>query len=343
MSSGVGGRLKDFTIGLLERRGALVEWPGNADEGWAMLPPELSALFPGHDMLRLSPHAGNGGLGVSLASDFLDRMAPLLDAEPRAGAFMIPEMYLKKSAMDEPVARAFGWLNAKVRVIGAKAGRAEYHVWTFLAGLKSEDTWQDVMVIAINASTGAEVALPDVDSIDGLQPSPQQGPPQPSTFGLAVKRACVHVENRAAAFVGRLESRLERDRKRLRDYYHALLKEHKTARAHDAGGADDGGAGQQAVDLELRRKTLELDERYAIRAALTPLTLVRLDLPVLMVECEVFRKQSRRIHSVCWNPVLTALEPMGCSVCGAGIFSVAFSDDDVRPCCSSCMKLGLRG
>jgi hypothetical protein len=131
MSTEIQTRLREFARAVLERRGALVEWPESADEGWAMLTPELCTALKAHEMLRLSPQPESGGLCVNLAADFLERITPLVESEPRVGLFQIPEMYLKKSAMDEPVARAFTWLNAKVRVKSAKAERIEYHAWSF--------------------------------------------------------------------------------------------------------------------------------------------------------------------------------------------------------------------
>jgi hypothetical protein len=80
------------------------------------------------------------------------------------------------------------------------------------------------------------------------------------------------------------------------------------------------------------------EERYALRATLTPQTLIRLEMPVLAVQCTVWRKQARRTHTVFWNPLLKALEPMCCAACGESIFSVFFTDNDVKPFCGSCIK-----
>jgi len=329
-------RLRGFAIKTLERRGALVEWPANADEGWAMCEPGLAATLNGAELMRLSHRPESGGLCLNLTTDFLDRMMPLVAAEARVGLFTIPEMYLKKSAMDEPVSRAFTWQNAKVKIKGTSAIRVEYHIWSFLAELHSEDTWEDLVQVTLNARTGAELNFPDALELDGMQPYVPVVSSIPDTARPATRLACGQVERRAAEFIVRLESRRERDRKRLRDYYNALLKE--------TGHRDESSAGEtqaqdkhRAVELELRRKLAELDERYALQARLTPLTWLRLELPVLAVTCDVFRKQARREHIVFWNPVLTALEPLCCSTCGAGIFSVSFSNNDVLPLCDSCV------
>ncbi len=329
-------RLRGFALKTLERRGALVEWPANADEGWAMCEPDMAGTLKSGELLRLSHRPESGGLCLNLATDFLDRMAPLAEAEARIGLFTIPDMYLKKSALDEMIARTFAWQNAKVKIKGTSAIRVEYHAWSFLAELHSEDTWEDVIQVTLNSASGAELDFADALELNGIVPHTPVVSSIPDTSRAATLRACARVEQRAAEFIARLEARRERDRKRLRDYYNALLKEtNPRAESADAGNAKTEEK-RRAVELELRRKQSELDERYALRASVTPLTWVRLDLPVLAVTCEVFRKQARREHKLYWNPVLTALEPLCCSRCGAGIFSVSFSDEQVLPLCNAC-------
>ncbi len=334
MNESIQARLRHFTTALLERREALVECPTSADEGWAMLPPGLAGQMGGSELLRLSHKPESGGLCLNLAADFIDRMTPLLQMEPRVALYQIPEAYLKKSAMDEPVVRAFSWLNAKVRVKSARAERVEYHVWSYLATLKSDDLWEDLITLSLNSASGAEVALPEPAGMLDLAGNATP-PPFKNTQATANILAAAQVEKRAAQFLARLESRLDRDHKRLRDYYTALLKDSKSAKAKD----DEGAKPEQnraAVELELRRKTLELDERYQMGVQLTPLTLTRIELPVLAVECDVLRKQAKRSLDLYWNPLLTALEPMACGNCCASVFAVAFTDDDVSPRCSAC-------
>ena len=62
----------------------------------------------------------------------------------------------------------------------------------------------------------------------------------------------------------------------------------------------------------------------------------RTELPVLALECEVKRRQSRRTHYVYWNPLLKDIEPLSCAKCGANMFAVAFTDKEVSPGCSAC-------
>ncbi len=344
MSRNIQPRLREFAKTVLERRGALVDWPQTSPEGLALLPPGAAAALGSAENLRLSYQPGENCLAVNLAAEFPERLSPLLDAEPGAGLFHIPELYLKKAAMDEPVARAFTWQNAKVNVIGSEPARIEYHTWHFHAAMDSYERWEELFSVTVNAASGAEVVIPDtlgpeVMSLCGPADPAGNGREDPGpgvTLQYAVRRLMIRIEEKAAQFILRLETGLRRDRKRIREYYHALLRDEKTSRERENSSLRGQEDKRRAVELELRRKTAELDERYAIKTVITPHILVRLDMPVLAVKCEVFRRRAGGFHTIYWNPLTKALEPMRCSSCGESIFSIFFSENDVKPLCAAC-------
>lgn len=343
MSPPVEDRLRAFAVRLLERRGAEVDWPAEAREGLALLPNETAQALRCLEILPLATD-GESPLPVNLTSDFLDRVEPLVWAEPAVVCLRVSEAYLKRSDMSEPVARAFTWLNARVRVRAAEPARTEYHTWYFLATLDSTDRWQQVVRVCVNASTGAEVQFPN-PLHSGAAPTdladPADLPAEPASTQLAAARAALlHVQQDSRAFVERLDGRLGRDRQRLQDYYRALLlgDRKRSARRGSEPDPAEREAKAKAVQLELRRKLAELDERYAARCDLTPLAVARTDCPALAVRCHVLRRSAARMIDVWWNCVTKELEPLCCHRCGVSTFSVAFSDDKAAALCSSCQR-----
>jgi hypothetical protein len=344
MSAGIDEELREFTTKLLERRGGLVDWPGADQDGVAVLPPEVAeTLHTDHETLRLSPRPGGEGLCVNLGADFLEVAGRLLQSEPHVGVFEVPELYLKRGALDEAVAHAFTWLNAKVRVRETRAERVEYHTWWFQAALASEDRWETCFSLSINSSSGAEVALPDPLGLWELKPGTVERADRHadrSTDNRAVALAESRLPLLAGDFLARMDSRLERDRKRLREYYGALAREAKSKKARGAAQPDPEkiAAQQRAVQLELRRKLIELEDRYAIEATLRPVVLVRTEVPALAVDLLVCRKQWQKRHTAYWNALLKKFEPMPCSYCGSGAFTLAFANESVEPLCAACAK-----
>lgn len=338
MSATVDDRLREFTLRLLQRRGAEVDWPAGAGEGLALLPPHVAQTLR---CLEILPLAADGGspLPINLSSEFLDRVEPLVWAEPPVVTLRIPEAYLKRSDMAEPVARAFTWLNARVRVQTTAPTRTEYHTWYLLATLDSADRWQQVVRVSVNVATSAQVRLLDVLDAGATLTEPADLPAEyPATLLAAVRAALGHVQIDSRAFVERLEGRLRRDRKRIQDYYRALLRGDGKRSARRGAETDpaEKEAKVKAVQLELRRKLAELDERYACRVDLTPLALVRTDCPALAVHCHVLRRSAGRNITIFWSPISRELEPLCCSHCGISTFSLAFSDDKVAALCVAC-------
>jgi hypothetical protein len=137
-----------------------------------------------------------------------------------------------------------------------------------------------------------------------------------------------------------MDARLARDERRLREYYQALIREAgaPNRRTKTVATPEAIAAKKQAVQLELRRKLAEVQERYEISATLTPLAMLRCRMPALAVELDVTRKRSRRKHVVYWNSLLKALEPLACEQCGKATFCVYFTDDDVAPLCRGCWE-----
>jgi hypothetical protein len=290
------------------------------------------------DVVPLACAGTAGGLAVSLAGDFLEWAGRLLAAEPQVGLFRVREMYLKRKDLDEGIRRAFTWPNAKIQLHDNHEAAIEYHTWWFHASIASEDRWETCLSSSLNAANGVEVEIPDPLGLWELESHPGPTPAAVASFPRALAVARRRLLAAATGFFQRMDARLLRDRKRLREYYQALLREteKKKPRGQHAPDPEKVEAGKRAVSLELRRKLAELDERYAMQASLLPVVLVRTEVPALAVELTVFRKQARRLHTVYWNPLCKHFDPLACSRCGAGTYSPVFTNDEVAPLCPAC-------
>jgi hypothetical protein len=247
--------------------------------------------------------------------------------------------------MQEAVDREFTWLNARVRVRDARSTFVDYHTWWFHAALRSDDCWETSLALTLNSNSLAEVEFPDPLELRDLESSaPAEDPSRPgreaATFERAAQLAQRRVIEQAASFLTRLDDRRRRDQKRLRDYYGALAREAGTPnrRTKVAPTPQELEDKKRIVQLELRRKLAELDERYQIEAVLRPIVLVRTRAPALAVTLDVQRKATRRDHVAYWNALTKGLEPLACTGCGAASFALAFSNDDVLPLCLDCAK-----
>ena len=151
----------------------------------------------------------------------------------------------------------------------------------------------------------------------------------------ATAQAATVAGEKALGFIRRLEDRMDRDMKRLKSYYHALLDDASDRNRRTMAEPDKTAARTEAVELELQRKTEELRERYTLRPALRPVALVRLDAPALAVTLHAQRREGEKQLNVYWNAMSKTLEPLACGQCGRGIFSIHFAED-FTPLCAAC-------
>ncbi|MBX9788106.1 MAG: hypothetical protein K2Y37_04265 [Pirellulales bacterium] len=333
--------LQAFAVELFERSGGAADWPTPELPASVVVPPEIAAQaqLPGEEFL-LSTAPASGALQVGLGGEFLDIAARVLDvAVPRDGSFCIPDRYLTSRDLSEKIGRTFGWQNARARHGAAEPALIEYHLWTLLGSLRSEETWEAILRFAVNAESQAIVALPDVFA----EPDIRAAEPVSTAVGLASYETAIAEGKRqlisaSAEFVRRIEQRLQRDQKRLHDYYRALLREADGSkrRTHAVLSPDEIAAKKRAVDLELRRKLAELDENYALRAALRPVALARVRLPALVVPLVIQRKQAVKNYRLYWNSLLRRLEPLACSRCRCATYSATFENDSVNLLCAAC-------
>ncbi len=336
--------LRAFAVELFEHSGGVADWPTLEEPGSVVMPPEVvSAVELPGDEFALGVTAAPGTLHVGLASEFLDIAGRLLDeAVPRLGSFCIPERYLTSRDLTDKISQTFGWQNARAKCRIAEPALVEYHLWTLLGSLRSEDVWEAMFNVGINAESQAIVDLPEVFQEAGLVAEESANPSEgPTTLDTAILEAKRRLISSSADFVRRIEQRLERDRQRLQDYYRALSGEAdgtKRRASSTVPTPEEVAARKRAVDLELRRKLAEINENYALRASVKPLILVRVRLPSLVVPVVIQRKQATREYRLYWNSLLKKFEPLSCSRCRRSTFSATFTNETVDLLCSTCAE-----
>ncbi|HUE16704.1 MAG TPA: hypothetical protein VMR25_21190 [Planctomycetaceae bacterium] len=338
--------LREFTVRLLGQAGGLVDWTNAAEEGTALVSGEIATLLHlPQDSFTLATQPGREALCASLATDFLELAEGVLDAcVPRIGSFRVPERYLKRGDLQEAVDRSFSWTNARAKVRESRPVSVEYHVWWFHARLRSEDCWETLVCAKLNSLSRGEVDLPDPLELGDLAEVFLSEGPIPETLSPAAACAQRNVFNAARPFLERMDARRQRDQKRLHEYYGSLRRQATSPKRRSKAppAPDEIETRSRAVQLELRRKLGELDERYAIDAVLRPLVLVRLESPVLAIDLEVQRKQARRLHTLYWNSLTKQFEPLVCSACGRSTYLTTVTNETVEILCGPCAS-GLRG
>jgi len=228
MAVALNQELQAYAVELFERSGGVADWPEPESPGSVVMPPEVAtaAHLPGEEFF-VGTAAAPGTLQVGLASEFLDVAERVLNvAVPRDGSFQIPDRYLTRRDLTDKIAQTFAWQNARAKCGSAEPAMVEYHIWTLHGSLRSEDVWEGILRAAINTESLAVVELPDVfQEPDVSGDLAANASDEPATYDSAIAEGKRQLILASAKFVERIEQRLERDRKRLQDYYRALSRE----------------------------------------------------------------------------------------------------------------------
>ena len=333
-------QVRRFTKDLIEDSGGVVEWAEESPDGHAIVPLEVAnCLGQNTDVFPLSTRAAQPGLSLNIAGEFLDVAGKALRSfVPACGSFHIADLPVKKSDYQQAVDASFGWQNARARVVEGNPCHVSYHTLWFHVVLRSDDAWETVVRATVNSQTGLVVELGNILETIQLTEARHETVPPNLTLNPAVRWVEQESMRLADPFLARIDQRLQRDRKRLREYYAALLRESKTPnrRTKVPSSETEIADRERAVKLELQRKLSELDERFAIAGTLRPIAFADCRVPTAVIDLEVQRKAAKRIFRVYWNGLLRRLEPLVCSQCQTGAFNLWFSNDDVEPICAAC-------
>ncbi len=333
-------RVQQFAIKLVENSGGIVEWSPDSDQGMGIVPAAVAeCLGQSSEIFALSPNLDAGGLALTIGGSFLENAGRTLKQFiPAAGLFTFPDMPVRKSDFQQSVDSCFGWQNARARVTQVNIVPLAYHSWWFQVTLRTEDAWESVLSTTINVQSSLPVELGNAIE---LLPYANCRPGLVSaelSIAAAVRSVEVLALKQSASFLTRMDQRLQADRRRLRDYYNAMLREstQSNRRTKQAPTPTELEDRQRIVKLELQRKLSELDERFSISGDLRPIAVAELRIPSAVIELEVQRRSAKRIFHLYWNGSFRRLEPLECSQCHTGAFNFWFTNEGVEPICATC-------
>ena len=155
------------------------------------------------------------------------------------------------------------------------------------------------------------------------------------------------VEERLKDFVRSLERRLNRDTRRVYEYYETLKKETELAiwkktRTHteDKTIKDDAierlRTKHNAIESERNWKIQDLISRYALSIQIEPVSAIRIETPVSLYLINIKRRLASRQFPVTYNPLTRHLDPLPCESCFHPKGAFYICDDRLHIVCAGC-------
>jgi hypothetical protein len=211
------------------------------------------------------------------------------------------------------------------------------NVFWFAAAYESDQKEQDLLCVAIERQRGREVRhLEQLLAADRLVEAPVEDHPPAramnllGAFDAARRQALRTITAAAGRRLRELHGRLDRQRRRIEGYYEDLLSEidEAHARAQRLGhDLEKHAIRRQHAQQERRIRLAEVDRAASLKVRLRLTNLLEVHQPKLQVSTKLSRPGpgAQEVDlALTWDPLLEALEPPDCRVCGRPSFVIRF-------------------
>ena len=322
---------------------------------WEYLAPEsigAALRIPEYGKLNFSPQAAEEStIAAFHDSDLFQSLEKFICDKGRVLDAVYPSQPPSAAKFSKIIAERIGFSNAAFRHQREETGNVFYFLVIFKYAAFSDDKQEGLLPVLINAENSS-VSFPQsnlIDILDGLKDS--ENPSLGASFDLlsAVDRACragqTALKERLKDFRRGLEKRLNRDIRRIYEYYETLCAEAEkniARRARNPGaGEHDGGKSRdklQAIRAEKQWKIQDMISKYALNVSLFPALLVKIETPSILFWIEIRRRMYSRNFPITYNPLLKCLDALACESCFSLQKDYAVCDDRLHIVCGECFK-----
>lgn len=371
----------ELTRTILARRGALVD--GDGDNFDVILEPELARRLERPEWLSLDAaaqpsDASAGREWLGFGTDLFRRIGELVDA--RFAEIALAEetfrmekirgglrdlIVLNNAVFDEsaPELRRVSWLIVWSRHAAISDDRREglLALWINESNLACDilpadrEEWLRAMGVwaeGLGAVSGGEAApsAPGMALIGGAVETPASGGPPaleplPAATVLAAAATAAGTVARAAQadYLALSTRRLERDARRVHEYYGSLAAEagRRATRLESSGRMTPDEREKlkrkiAAIELERQAKIDDLRAHYALRIEVEPIALLRVRAVAPVFPLLLKRRKESRPFPLVFNPIFRRIEAMPCESCGHGDGGRWMCDERLHLLCERC-------
>ena len=181
--------LQTFAVELFERSGGVADWPVPEVPGSVVVPRECGDRRPSAGRRVFAGRGDGPGNPAGRSRGRVSRRGGTRARGGRAARRFVlhPGALPHQPRPDGQNRQTFAWQNARAKCRTAEPALVEYHLWTLLGSLRSEDVWEAIFRVAVNAESQAIVELPDVFQEPDLRgEEPASAADDPVTYATAI-------------------------------------------------------------------------------------------------------------------------------------------------------------
>ncbi|MBM4331397.1 MAG: hypothetical protein FJ117_09270 [Deltaproteobacteria bacterium] len=341
--------LPEVLSDILTLQGAVLEkTPDDCLEFLA--PPVLSEMLgiPEHGKMSFAYQPAPGeAISAAYDSDLFRAIARLFPEKNQLAMALYPSPALNMAKMSGSVEEKIVLANATFRLKQTESRAIRYLLGFFKYTALSDEKREGLMSLLVNelnlsTSAAGERLTEIMGALQEADPDKKPNPEITKVFQAARSAAALAVVEELGPFGQSLNKRLNRDIKRVFEYYETIKIETQKAMEKKALSGEQSVEKQRekvnAIETEKRWKIQDLISKYAlnIRIELVAFIVVETQSPVFWIEIK--RRLSSRPFPLTYNPLLRKWDPLPCESCFYPRGGYSICDDKLHIICSACFK-----
>jgi hypothetical protein len=335
--------LRDFTADLLAEHGALVEPSSEGLE--VLLPAEVAGVLaiPEHSNLTFLGDR-HDGISVSYDSEILKKMAGLLGDRGKFATVGLAPSSVRLEKLEDRLSDKLVFHNAIFQMERKEECPISYLLGYSKYSAISDDRHEGIAGCVINELnfSAQKATLETLDLIaHGSNTSAEQAERGVSERVLnAFWKAQLNIVQEALSdFLVSMERRMNRDIRRVHEYYQTLIHEYRQALAKKSAAPEDQARIEskiEAVERELKGKVQDLVGKFSIDLQLESISFIRIETVCPVFWLSVKRRKEARQFPLTYNPLSKSFDPLPCEACFYPKKGYYVCDDRLHILCREC-------
>ena len=330
---------------MVAQQGGVAEWT-DAQSLEVLLPQKIARTLKVGELVTFTTSADTNGSSsyfVTYNSDILERFEELLDNSGYVASYGIKyDGYLKQSGFEKLVAETLRPQNGLIRVQNAVPAITPYVLFNVDYTAEASEKRLGMVSFWVNGITGVtgvdlgDALLWTVDRIES--PSIEEGTAlnYEQLLQIGSQHSEQLIERELLPWRQKNQRQLQRDEKRITDYYSDMIGEikGKIKKRNLEGEEKEREKNRiEATRMELKRKLFDLHERSRISVTAQLHSALIVWLQTVHINCQLIRKKQKRDLVVVWNPYQKQVEPLRCEKSNNPVTNFYLTDESAQIIC----------
>lgn len=339
--------LFNFTIEFLRHNGAIVEEKNGAIE--SVFPADLAKTLKIEEYSNLvfSPDEKSGVL-ISFDSEVFKKLPMVFNEKGGFSVISIPSPQIRIDKIKKRIADKIIFHNA-VFSVDKNEEKAISYLLAFFKFIAFSDERREgiisVLLNEFNLSSG-RFEIEQLDALTDIFARPLENTERMDDEKIlsALCAAPKEIVNEGLEdFLQSANRRLNRDTRRIYEYYHTLIKETRQSIEKKAFGRNKKEKEQtlnkiKAIETELKWKINDLITKYNIDIRIEPISFIRVETVAPLFWLTIKRRKMTRLFPLTYNPLLKTFDNLPCESCFNPGKVHWVCDDKLHIVCSKCFK-----